>query len=235
MKFIICSKVFLDEATDRPDHVHLCWRQNPPSSALGTRLSSLLLLTHQPSTIMPSSKKNKPKKVPQRDRDAYRATADAGHETLRNLTTDSSEAQLEADAQRLLGQLSGPASSAKATTAVIEKLAKLAGTNVEMNENDPFGNGDQREVGERTMAGEPTRQILRNIFSRGGDLEHYLIFKAFTPFMMACAIGNLKTVERLVRATAEGEERIQLLERRETGMRMSPLLVTLAFSRQRVQ
>jgi len=180
---------------------------------------------------MPSKKKSKnAKKGSKKDRAAYRETANAGHDMMTGFTRKCSDAQLNTEAQKILGQLSTSALSAGAASDLIKKLAVLVGTDVDMNDKDPYGDGDQREVGASGMEGEPSRQILRRLWSTGGDLEHYLIYNGYSPFMMACVVGNLKTVKRLIIATSEGELG-KLLERRETGMRMTPLLVTLALSK----
>lgn len=116
---------------------------------------------------------------------------------------------------------------------LVEKLAALAGTDVAVNAADPYGDGDQSLV----TKGENSRQIFRELFSTGGDLGPNLVIvdDGFSPFARACGLGNAQAVIDMINATEEGsEERMQLLERRETGMRLTPLLITIALSKCKV-
>ena len=120
------------------------------------------------------------------------------------------------------------------TSLTIRKLLALSGTDVEQNDKDLFGDGDQSGCGMLGMEGESTRQILRSLFSNGGDLDSYLCYNGFSPFGYACGIGDVATVRDMLEATEAGSlQRKQLLERRETGMRFSPLCLTIALYKSR--
>lgn len=55
------------------------------------------------------------------------------------------------------------------TIELIRKLLIKAGTNVKQNGNDPFGDGDQSAPPGADL--EPQRQLLRELFASGGDLN----------------------------------------------------------------
>ena len=186
---------------------------------------------------MPSNDNRNKKK---QDREA----ADKGHKRMVDATTKASEMNLGSESKRLLDKLQpgGRAIPPQKTLEIIRKLAVLSGTDVEMNDNDAYGDGDQSLVGvgenhdpsNRAMVerGEPVRQILRDLFSVGGDLQSYLLYKRLSPFALMCVLGNAKGVELALKQTAVGsEERMHLLERRETGTRWSPLLFAIATSK----
>ena len=134
----------------------------------------------------------------------------------------------EKEAKELYQKLTqGALSRIDEAKAIIRKLTVLSGTDVNINDSDPYGDGDQRDV-----LKESKRQILRNLFSDGGDLESCLVFRGLSPFGYACAQGNKQMVLNMIKATKEwSNERMQLLEKRETSLRLSPLLITIAFSK----
>ncbi len=137
------------------------------------------------------------------------------------------------DATTLLQQLEIPRPILEANV-IFQQLVSLSGTNVQQNTNDPFGDGDQSGCGQLGMQGEQTRQILRSLFSQGGDLDSYLCYNGFTEFGYACAIGDASTVLRMLRQTEFGsKERMKLLEFRETGMRLAPICLTVALYKSR--
>lgn len=108
------------------------------------------------------------------------------------------------EAQYLFQQMAGGVKPTEVTKSIIRKLAILSGTDVEMNDRDPYCNGDQSHVGVKSLKGESTRQILRDLFSQGGDLGSYLVFKGFSTFALSCGLGHGKAVERAIKATKEG-------------------------------
>ena len=136
----------------------------------------------------------------------------------------------------------------EATREIIRKLVVLSGTDAAMNDADPYGDGDHSLVGvgrhhnpsdmQAVMRGEPKRQVLRELFALGGDLESYMLRTrgGFTDFGLMCCLGNARGVERALKETEAGsDERMHLLERRETGCRLPPLLLTVAFSKHKGQ
>ena len=186
---------------------------------------------------MPSNNKRNKKK---KDKEA----ADKVHKMMVDGTTKMSQMNLGAESKMLLDKFQPGARGMHPIESeeVIRKLALLSGTDVEMNDNDPYGDGDQSLVGvgenhdpsneTMVMRGEPTRQILRDLFSVGGDLQSYLAYRGLSPFALMCCVGNAKGVEKALKETTAGsEERMHLLERRETGMRWSPLLFAVATSK----
>ena len=179
-----------------------------------------------------SSKKKSKKSKNKFDKNAYRKAAENGDNSIIDMTAAWSLNCKSDEAKNLFKQLTGGVKPTEVTNSVIRKLAILSGTDVGMNDRDPYGNGDQSNVGANTIEGEPTRQILRELFSEGGDLMSYFIFKGFSHFALSCGLGNGKAVERAIKATKVGsEERMKLLEKRETSMRFSPLLLTVATSK----
>ena len=140
------------------------------------------------------------------------------------------------EARRLLDEIKYNPAPIPQIKKLMIKITRLSGTNVEQNEGDPFGNGDQSPCGElgNTDEGEETRQILRYLFQNGGDLNSYLMFDRFTQFAHACVIGDAATVRRMLALTQFGSrERMELLEQRETGMRFPPLILTVAMFKSR--
>lgn len=156
--------------------------------------------------------------------------ADSTHELISNVTCIFSPfLDSTAESNSLLQQLSAPDLSPDSAKSIVEQLAVLSGTNNEINSRELYGDGDQSLV---TDGGERARQILRKLFMQGGDLGPHLINQGFSPFAIACGLGNPRTVENFIKGTKEGsKERTQLLERRETGLRLSPLLLTIALSK----
>ena len=107
-------------------------------------------------------------------------------------------------------------------------------TDILQNDNDPYGDGDQRR-----LPSESQCQVFRNIWTVGGDLEHLFSpdpmspsARGFSPFALACATGNKKLVETLLKVCSEADtNRTQFLECRESAMRVSPLLIAIALAK----
>lgn len=186
---------------------------------------------------MPKKKKsNHAKKASKKERESAKEAANNGHGMMANMNIGLSHQLLTSESAQLLSKLApGCSLSPKDASEVVWKLARLAGTDVEMNDNDPFGDGDQTPVAMNirdVVQGAPYRQVLREVFSAGGDLESHLKLGGFSPFAMSCCLGNAKAVEKAIDETVEGsDERTHLLERRESGIRLSPLLLAIAISK----
>lgn len=120
-------------------------------------------------------------------------------------------------------------------------------TNVDQNAGDPFGNGDQsfvpmpdtkdlmarganmQEIMERVN--NSPFQRLRTLWSEGFDFNPEREAD-FSPMMVACFCGRLKAVRELLDRTDVGSSnRAELLNMRESTIRMSPLLGTITGSR----
>ena len=172
-------------------------------------------------------KKGKLSKEQKEKRKECRREANEIHETVNSATHTITQNVNSMEVNKLLENLGTPR-AIQETSATIRKLLELAGTDLEQNDNDPFGDGDQSGCGHLGLTGESTRQILRSLFAQGGDLDSYLCFKGgFSPFGYACATGDVSKVENMLKVTETGsEERRQLLERRETGMKKSGLSTT---------
>ena len=113
------------------------------------------------------------------------------------------------------------------------------GTNVAQNDADPFGDGDQSEL--RTTTERKIRpamqQYHRELFAHGGDIAECSQAGMMSEFACACIAGNFQRVEELLKeadaAASSGNgkpsrELVQLLERRETSLRLSPLLLVVS-------
>lgn len=55
--------------------------------------------------------------------------------------------------------------------------------------------------------------------------------RGFSLFALACATGNVKEVEALLKAVKYDDERTQLLECRESALRIPPFLLTIALAK----
>jgi len=179
---------------------------------------------------MPPKKKSGKKKGKRNSngRKEQRQNGNAFHSTVNDISKATADATLGAEAYALLQKLQTPR-PINETSKTVSKLVSLVGTDISQNERDPYGNGDQSGCGEMGLKGDPTRQILRSLFSEGGDLDSYLCYDGFSKFALACGTGNISVVKEMLEETNFGsEERMHLLERRETGMRFAPLCLTVA-------
>lgn len=108
--------------------------------------------------------------------------------------------------------------------AIMEKLLIRSGTDLKRNKNDAFGNGDQTPVSDVQK-----RAVLRKLWSHGGDFNEVMSGRALSPFASAVVRGEAKLVEEMLAKTeVASDERHRLLELRETGMRLSPMLLLIA-------
>ena len=148
-------------------------------------------------------------------------------DTQMNMTRGLSTLSLDEQARELFMCLKF-ATSTQQSSEIIRKLLEKAGTDCRANDADPYGDGDQSLV----QQGEAQAQILRNLFSDGGDLEHWMRYSPslLSPFLWMCINGDCKAVENVLKTTPR-KERTQLLEQRVTAMRFTPLLLTIAMSK----
>lgn len=156
-------------------------------------------------------------------------TGVAGFDTHIGTVRGISQLSLDEEA-RLLSMSLKFATSTKQSSEIIRKLLEKAGTDCSRNDADPYGDGDQRLV----QNGEAEAQILRDLFSAGGDLEHWMRESpsVLSPFVWMCINGDHKAVEQVLKKSPrDGEERTQLLEQRVTSMRFTPLILTIAISK----
>jgi len=107
------------------------------------------------------------------------------------------------------------------------------GTNVDQNDKDPLGDGDQSRVTRKHA------QFYREMFACGGDINHHADqgLRQISIFAKHCISGNVKEMKRLLDQAAGSSNGppspalIQLLERRETSLRLSPLLMLVSIGK----
>jgi hypothetical protein len=117
---------------------------------------------------------------------------------------------------------------------------KRHGTDVDKNDRDPLGDGDQSRIAlkakHKNPLTDPNRQYHRNVWSEGGDIFECLKFDGFSDFARACTFGDVSGVERLLTEVdtdpaRPSEALIQRLETRETCMRLSPILMMVSVTK----
>ncbi|KAL9186286.1 hypothetical protein ACHAXT_005524 [Thalassiosira profunda] len=173
---------------------------------------------------MPSKKKSGRKKKPTKGTEA----GDKIHEATALAAGLASGQNVLPEAKELLSKLAPPnLLTPEEARAIVRQLAILAGTDVEQNDGDPYGDGDQNLAGigddhdptdkKKALEGEPTREILRSLFREGGDVGIHLMRGGLSPFA------------RMIRGAdaTVGEE--------GNGDETSPLLVTIALSKLKLQ
>jgi hypothetical protein len=124
--------------------------------------------------------------------------------------------------------------------AKIRQGLRAHGTNVEQNDGDPTGDGDQSPV----HLDENGKQFYRDLFAEGGDLNECVEANVISTFGKYCVSGNARAVKSMLQEAnnnykdAEDKEQaqpsaalIQLLETRETSMRFSPLLMVVSMGK----
>jgi hypothetical protein len=102
----------------------------------------------------------------------------------------------------------------------IMRMVAESGTNIQLNKEDPYGDGDQSPLkGKRA-------DRLRTVWAAGGDFYRCAESNQLSEFGMACFVGHIAIVQRLL-ATVTGVEKERLIERRETICRKTPLLMCI--------
>ena len=99
--------------------------------------------------------------------------------------------------------------------------------NESVNRSDPFGNGDQSPV-PMSMDPRGKMQQLRTMWASGADFNPRSPFAKSSKFFNACFEGNEVAVEKAIK---ESTNKFELMNRRETLMRFSPLLSCIAGAR----
>jgi tetratricopeptide (TPR) repeat protein len=104
-------------------------------------------------------------------------------------------------------------------------------TNMAMNDADHFGDGDQTPIEANGSADPGT--TLRYLWSQGADFHPFERPYDYSNFFVACAFGAVNEVQAALQGIqgASAKDRAQLLERRESLLRMSPLLACIGGSR----
>ena len=117
---------------------------------------------------------------------------------------------------------------------LIRQLLIEIGTDVDQNDSNPTGDGDQS-----TISTLERRDVARHLFATGGDIHEHFTGAQVSQFAMTCASGNLKKVqselqsvkETAVQPFSKSDELRTLLETRETSMRLSPLLLIVSIGK----
>lgn len=118
--------------------------------------------------------------------------------------------------------------------ALIRQLLIETGTDVNKNDGDPTGDGDQA-----TISTVEKRDVARHLFAVGGDIGDHFAGGGVSKFAMACASGNLQAVQSelvSVKSTevqpfSKSDEFRKLLETRVTSMRLSPLVLIVSLGK----
>jgi len=180
---------------------------------------------------MPNSKKQRGRKNKEGKKNANKL-----HKEMEGLNIEASQGQLPPKAATLLDKLFHEVRLSDQTKPEMDTVLTMAGHNLTVAKNDPYGDGDQSPIGNKgaSQKDESLRQIFRTLWANGGDVCGYLVFNELSSFSRLCAVGNAAMVEKRIKATSEfSNERKMLLEKRETGMRLSPLLMTIYWSKQK--
>jgi len=106
------------------------------------------------------------------------------------------------------------------------------GTDVDYNDRDVTGDGDQSPI----PPDDKEQRYYRSLWSEGGDIMDYIQYQFFSPFAKVCILGDVTTVRQMLKEADTDPERpssrlIQLLESRETCMRLSPILMLVSVVR----
>jgi len=152
--------------------------------------------------------------------------ADGIYRNITSLSNQISPAFMSTHAQQLWAQVDIPKSPTD-QAKLFRDLFATTQTDLQQNDTDPYGDGDQRQ-----LPNESECSIFRNAWSHGGDMEELLMGRSYSPFALACVTGNKIKVEAMLKAIANDDvARTQMLEFRESVMRLSPLLLTVALSK----
>jgi hypothetical protein len=148
--------------------------------------------------------------------------------TVNDATREASELSVDDEARNLLVQLRLTWSATEASR-IIRQLLEKAGTDCDINDADPYGDGDQSPIENC----EAKAQILRELFADGGDLTHWLQRNqpGMSRFIFNCIMGDSQAVEDELKAAPTFEQRKKLMENRVSAMRLPALIMTLAASK----
>lgn len=113
--------------------------------------------------------------------------------------------------------------------ADIRQRLRTHGTDVDLNDRDPTGDGDQSPI----LLNHSGKQVYRNLFAEGGDIAQCGQADQISRFAVACVMGIFPYVEEALEEADDdpakpSDRLIQLLETRETSMRLTPLLLIVS-------
>ncbi|CAB9507611.1 expressed unknown protein [Seminavis robusta] len=163
-------------------------------------------------------------------------TTTVSQSTKSKLTKKCCYLLLDKESRSLLAQLKATISTVE-SSKIIRRLLEKTGTSCDVNDSDPYGNGDQTPLPSEGASA----QILRYLFADGGDLEQWWIGyrmpssaysgKRLPAFAWNCIMGDHIAVRNELQAQPTFQDRRNVLEQRVTSMRMSPLILTIASSK----
>ena len=104
-------------------------------------------------------------------------------------------------------------------TVRMRAMIQASGTNLQMCDADPYGDGDQSLIRNRRRA-----QFLRDVWSAGGNFFELVETGQLHPFHMRILSGDVKGVEA---ALAQTENKTELLEVRAGVIRQTPLITAV--------
>jgi ankyrin repeat protein len=125
--------------------------------------------------------------------------------------------------------------------AMIRNALIAMGTNCKLNDNDPMGNGDQSRIATKAQ-----REAAQELFSTGADVHAHFEQQKLSPFVLLCLTGQIDMVRmeleretsRLKQPWTQHTMRSStlkaLLDRRETSLRLSPLLLLASLGKNMV-
>ena len=113
----------------------------------------------------------------------------------------------------------------------IRRILVEIGTDVDRNDGDPIGDGDQ------SIITCPKKcDIARHLWCAGGDISVHLRHNVMSVFALGCMAGCVKNIKTIFHDKTKGESKpwstnknvASLLETRESSMRLSPLLLIVS-------
>jgi hypothetical protein len=117
--------------------------------------------------------------------------------------------------------------------AEIRQGLEKNGTDVRRNDADLFGDGDQSSI-TGTVA---RQQFYRDLYATGGDINVIAdVPSALSAFATACIVGHIDNVRKMLQAAdtdpvKPSKQLLELLERRETTQRLSPLMMIVSIGK----
>ena len=111
----------------------------------------------------------------------------------------------------------------------IRRRLQETGTDVELNDRDKYGDGDQSKVDSEKA------QFYRDLYAQGGDINLLIDdrLSPLTDFQKYCIYGSVKQVKSVLDwASKQGPDTLmKLLESRETAMRQSALMMVVSIGK----
>jgi hypothetical protein len=114
------------------------------------------------------------------------------------------------------------------------------GTDVDRNDADPMGDGDQSPIlftKNKQGDQQERQQFYRDLFATGGDLVTIEDKGMLSTFAVCCIFGNHSRVQTMLEQAAStnpeepSSDLIRLLETRESSMRLSPIMLIIAMGK----